>query len=128
MPQLSCGRSSGPVNQEKHWGVVQAVQVLTDHALEKWAWVDVAAILGISSDEKEIWKGLTFLRCFKKLLPLVGCGICTLHDIRREVSLKTDSSSTNSKRILAQEAWQLPGLITLETTSENMFFFVTYQN
>ena len=149
MPRLSRGRSSGPVTKVKHRGVVQAVQVLTDHAKVKWTWVNIAAILGIRKDAKEIWKewrsfetghesvpqpmvtnkllqqprrletqfrgcNLTFLRLFKKFLPMVGGSSKSLHDITCEVSLKTDPLSTDSKHILAQEYRQLPGSITLE--------------
>ena len=56
IPQLSCGRSCGPVDQDKHRGVVQAVQGLTDRAEEKWALAEAAAIFGNNKDEKEIWK------------------------------------------------------------------------
>ena len=149
IPQLSCGRSCGPVNQDKHRGIFPAVLGLTDRADEKWAWAEIAAILGINKDEKEIWKewrsfekghesvpqpmvtnallqqprtletqfrgcNLTFLRSLEKLLPIMGYSSCSRHDITREVSLKTDPSCTDSKRILTQEAWQLPGSITLD--------------
>jgi hypothetical protein len=57
---------------------------------------------------------LTFLRSLKEFLPIVGYGHWSLDNILVEVSLQTDPANSESKHILAQEAWCLPVPLTLE--------------